>query len=256
MMAAFIEPDSLAALNGGTLFYPSAGEDWNEFLDLFSDHVDEFLFSDIKYNFDRKLPSPFSNPAAYKLLKSNIQGRTTTRLIRNYGTAENGRTYSFLDPGRLTEVYENVLSRKRITVIRRRGFGQYALAEIPDHSIKIFVHRGDSPGESGSNVYYLGNVRRRHPPLSNLFNTLTKKLANRALVVSDGSNTSFKFLRKFHRIYDWSGEKAFAYQRNMPPRRRGPFEWRCVGYISSRYGPTLVWDIKRVDGSPVYTLTQ
>jgi len=50
---------------------------------------------------------------------------------------------------------ERVSDGRRLTVIRRCGYEQYALGEFPNRSIGVFVHRGDSPGEGGSNVCFL-----------------------------------------------------------------------------------------------------
>lgn len=79
-------------------------------------------------------------------------------------------------------------------MIRRRGFGQYALHELPDGSLSMFMHRGDSPGEGGSNVFYLSNRRTSHKPLSSLMSVIKRKLAYPALIASDGSNTTISEL--------------------------------------------------------------
>jgi len=62
----------------------------------------------------------------------------------------------------------NLQTNREISIIRRRGFGQYALNEFPDDSLSIFCHRGDSSGEGGSGVRYLDNIKIKHPPLSML----------------------------------------------------------------------------------------
>jgi hypothetical protein len=73
------------------------------------------------------------------------------------GDCGNQRPYRKLEPGRLKQLYERVSDGRRLTVIRRRGFGQYVLGEFPNRSIGVFVHRGDSPGDGGSNTYFLAN---------------------------------------------------------------------------------------------------
>ena len=239
--AAFIEPVSLASLEGRSLFYPSAGFDWSEFLTTFADHIDEFRFADTQYQFDRNFGSPFVDPSEYRKIASDLDGNPTAQTeTRKDASAD---AYDFVKPAHLTEVYERILDGRRLKVIRRRGYGQYALAEFSDRSIGVFVHRGDSPGEGGSNVVFLGNQKRRHEPLSNLFDKLTQKLADRALIISDGSNARAKFLAKFHNT-DVSGAEAFAVQRETL-FSFGAFEWKCVGYANRRYGPTLVWEVKR-----------
>jgi hypothetical protein len=81
------------------------------------------------------------------------QTRGTTATIERR-TGDDGRAYNFLKPSKLTETYERSDGR-RLKVIRRRGFGQIALSrQFSDRSLGVFMHRGDSPGESGSNVYW------------------------------------------------------------------------------------------------------
>jgi hypothetical protein len=131
-----------------------------------------------------------------------------------------------------------------VTINRRRGFGQYALVnEFSDRAIGVFMHRGDSPGEGGSNVYFLANKDSRHEPCGRLFDKLSKKLDDRALIITDGSNTRLKRLRAFHRqdiagpaAYSAAAKLAFVY---------GGFSWQCVGYMSNKYGPTLIWGLSR-----------
>ena len=140
------------------------------------------------------------------------------------------RPYRELERGRLKQVYERVSDGRRLTVIRRRGFGQYALAEFPDRTIGIFVHRGDSPGEGGSNTYFLANKDLHHEPLSRLLNKLTRRLTNCALIISDGSLVDRCLEKKFR-------EQQFVF---------GGFEWRHVGFIGGWCGrPTPIWDVVR-----------
>jgi hypothetical protein len=143
----FIEAPSLKPLRGQSLFYPTAGSDWQEVLELFVDHIDEFHFCDTHYSSPGTLPSPFSNPNFYHLVSSDLRGKPTAQI--EPPTAE--RPYPYLELGSLT-VYERVSDSRRVTVVRRRGFGQCAIHEFANHSVGIFVHRGDSPGEGGSNV--------------------------------------------------------------------------------------------------------
>lgn len=245
MEDTFIEPGILENLGGRTLFYPAAGCDWSEFLENFEDHIDEFRFSDIKYNFKPNMPSPFTKPNNYRSVSSTIHGEQRASMERR--RPEIGRAYNFLEPGQLTEVFDRASDGRRIAVVRRRGFGQYALSEIEDRSLGIFVHRGDSPGECGSNIWFLSDWRCCFPPCGSLFATVSRKLADRALIISDGSNTRFKFLRKRHRTVAESSD-VFEEKRKISRNFRG-FEWTCVGHLSRRYGPTLVWSVVR-NGSP------
>jgi len=238
---AYIEPNSLETLERRLLFYPAAGDDWSEFLELFADYVDEFHFTDITYQFDKDLESPFGDSSAYRKVESDFDGDQPAQIELRRDPA--GRDYSYVEPGRLTELYERKIDGRRFKVIRRRGFGQYSLAKFPNQSIGVFVHRGDSPGESGSNVYFLANRKRDHEPVSDLFNKLACKLADHALIISDGSNVGPKFLKKFHNK-NISGTEASTLL-NGKHFYFGEFDWKCVGYVERRYGPTLVWDVTR-----------
>jgi hypothetical protein len=235
----FIESAALATVHGRLLFYPAAGTDWCELLRVFDGVVAEFHFSDVVYEDLGALPCPFGNSASYRLLKSKIEGKCAARMEAS--TQE--RPYRNIEPGRLVQFYEQRDDARRLKIVRRRGFGQYALSEFADRSIGIFVHRGDSPGEAGSNVRFLANQERRHEPLSRLYDKLSLKLADPALVVSDGSNARRRFLRKFH---DSEKSALDAYQCHKKAQYRfGTFGWRCVGYLGRRYGPTLVWQLTR-----------
>lgn len=237
---AFIEPTCFQVIERGRLFYPGAGSDHAEFLILFASHLTEFRFADIDYDFGRDQPPSDPGPE-YKLLESRLDGDATARL--EWPTSD--RPYRVIKPAHLIRRYERRCDGRRFNVILRRGFGQYALAELEDRSVHVFVHRGDSAGEGGSNVCYLGNRRRRHIPLSNLFEKLTRKLAARALIVSDGSNARVRFVRKFNRT-NVEGREAYESLRDRV-FSFGDRNWRCVGYIGPRYGPTLVWsaDLRR-----------
>lgn len=77
--------------------------------------------------------------------------------------------------------------------------GQIGLVkEFSEGSIAVFMHRGDSAGESGSNVYYLSNKTSRYEGCGNRFDKIGYGLKDRALIISDGSNTSIRPLRRFH----------------------------------------------------------
>jgi hypothetical protein len=152
--------------------------------------------------------------------------------------------YRFLEPSSLHEVYGTAGGRS-IKVIRRRGFGQLPLSNLfPAGSIGVFMHRGDSRAEGGSNVYYLANRPKQFEPCGSLFEKLTRSLTDRALILSDGSNSDIPEIKKFFNS-DTSGREAFAVLRNAE-FAFGAFKWRCVGWLRHRYGPTLAWGLERV----------
>jgi hypothetical protein len=238
-MRRFVDLKSLAAVRSRILFYPAAGSDWNEFIEAFADHIDEFHFCDVTYCDLNKLEHPFFDPKSYELIDTKVDGKAVARM----DTPTPDRPYCSLTPGRLTEIYKRVSDGREVKVVRRRGFGQYALAEFSDSSIGVFVHRGDSPGEGGSSAYFLDNKKRDHEPLGNLYDKLSQKLTDPAIVISDGSNARPKFLKKFHRR-EISDEDAFS-RLHKRCFSFGKLRWTCIGYFGRRYGPTLVWRVFR-----------
>lgn len=183
------DPLRFAELTCKRLFYPCAGEDWAPVLDYFVAEVDHFIFADLHYQFDRIRPM---DVPGLRLLPERtwLDGRAFAALERPSAYGRRGPRQ--IDPARLEETYLHEASGRLIRVTRRRGFAQYALKEIPNGSLGVFFHRGDSMGEGGSDAWFLANRPRRHPPLSNLFARLKQKLAYPALIASDGSNTTFE----------------------------------------------------------------
>lgn len=230
-----IDSDWLERVKGLRFLYPSSGSDIEEPVRVFADYVSRMTFCDICNGYGFKESS---------LLKSLVRNPS-----RDYGDPFSRMTYRtipqrhrWIEPSRVE--FDLTTRRGTIELSFRRGFGQYALLEEPDGMLGIFMHRGDSPGEGGSNVRFLGNTQKAHEPLSNLMQKLAKKLAKNAIIVSDGSNSHVSFVRKF---YDKpiSSEEAFEYFRGREFYRLG-YAWRVIGFLSRRYGPTLVWGVNQI----------
>lgn len=196
---SLIQPCALDEIRGAALFYPSAGEDWREPLELFAPAIAEFWFVDVAY-FTR-LPADVVEPWIQDSTVFDFQGftlngpplaRHETRVDRS-----SGRSYPFVEPCTRTEVYEHRPTNTRIRVHRRRGFGQRSISVVPD--IGVFFHRGDSPGEGGSNVHWLSN---------RWISTILGRLRDGGVVVTDGSLANAHHLRKF-RHDDVAPEIAF-----------------------------------------------
>ncbi len=229
------------------MFYPTAGDDYPELLSVFAGYVEEFHFCDLSYKDLRKLSPLFSDHRAYRCISAESEGMAFAEVEQRRG--DRG-PYRWLSPGSLKEILQRIVDGRQATAVRRRGFGQYALAEFQNHSIAVFVHRRDSHGEGGSRVCFLANVSHDHEPLSELFNKLALKLSHYALIVSDGSNARPQFLRRFHskRREHVTGEEAYGCLKLEETKRGEPFtwggfSWSCVGHISHGYGPTLVWRV-------------
>lgn len=165
--------------------YPCAGGDIAEPIQVFGGLFDTFLFVDLQYNVQSAEPAI---PGWNIVAGSQRRLGSSNSSVRHCSVGLS--RFRVIDPEWFFSDYKNEANGKRISIVRRRGFGQYALQELPDGSLSMFMHRGDSPGEGGSNVFYLANRRTSHEPLSNLMNVLKCKLGYPALIASDGSNTT------------------------------------------------------------------
>lgn len=224
---------------GRVLLYPCAGSDWLALLDAFGDHIDEFIFVDLYYQFSELPPIAHSR---WQFLPGHSV--LTGPSQDNCRSVEDGAGHwREIEPAWLREKYQDAHSGRTIQVTRRRGFGQYALNELPDGSLGIFCHRGDSMGEGGSNTYFLSNRTKRHPLLSNLFDKIKRKFVYPALIVSDGSNT---FIRRL--------KKAATAPKNSLIESIGMTEFVCYGLRWQRVGElnsssinrSIVWRVDHV----------
>ena len=224
-----LDMEALYGITGRSFFYPCAWQDWKEMLDAFGDVIDEFHFVDVNYQFAKSMP--IVNPR-WRLLpdQTALKGPAVDTLR----TIENVRhPYRDITPAWLRERYINLESSRTIQVIRRRGFGEYALDELPDNSLGIFCHRGDSGIHAGSRTSFLANQKRSHQPLSNLFEKIKRKLAYPALIVSDASNTTIRqlFVSSVEMEFDHFG-----------------LHWRRIGELNvEEHRPTFVWQVEPVE---------
>lgn len=170
--------------------YPCAGNDISEPVQVFGESYDTFVFVDIKYSEGSKVPEI---PGWNEVRGSHRRVGTTNASIRL--VQESRFKFRVIDPEWFLADYINDKTGRKILVVRRRGFGQYALHELQDGSLSMFMHRGDSPGEGGSNVFYLANRKTSHKPISNLLELIKRKMTKPALIASDGSNTRIPELR-------------------------------------------------------------
>lgn len=177
---------------GKVFMYPCAGSDIPDILEAFGHRFDTFVFVDIRYKFHRDAMPPVPGwkvvPGTRRLI-----GKPVDRMR----SVQSGKTrYREIEPAWLKFDMQHLTTGRVVTVCLRRGFGQYALQELEDESLAMFLHRGDSCGEGGSAVCYLANRRVSHPPLSMLFDVIKRKLASDAWIGSDGSNTKIRELYK------------------------------------------------------------
>ena len=223
------------------LLYPSAGkEDWKIAFEQFIEKVDKFIFADINYNLQDLLK--------FKKHLSSIGVIDLEEIIGSFDEAiqviDNGdERYKDMKPAYYKVVikYKNDLK----TVIFRKGFGQYALNELDDNSLYCFYHRGDGQGECGSDVFYLGNRNMKHKPIGKLFNLLIKKLANKSLIISDGSNTDSKILKTIYRkISNLKKDEVLKNLVNTTAIIYGT-KLKCTDVLDYRYNHTLVWGVSK-----------
>ena len=239
----FIEPSWLSAVKGTRFYYPAASTDHTEALAAFQGVIDEFWFADVNYPAGLRIKPALENVPGFQLIAVERSGAIHAHNERRKDAS--GHKFRFLEPSRLVERYDRKDGRI-LTLIRRRGYGQIGLMEeFSEKDLGVFMHRGDSGGgEGGSGVFFLENRKTRYHPCGMLFDKLASRLADESLIVSDGSNCNIKALKLFYRR-DASGEDAFRHHQGCEFVFRG-FHWSCVGWLGKRYGPTLVWGLKRI----------
>jgi hypothetical protein len=152
----------------------------------FGDQFDTFLFVDVRYKF-RELSIPPIKNWEEVLGTRRLQGKRADPVRTEY---LGKRKVRHVEPAWWRVNYRHIQTGRTIEICLRRGFGQYALQELADGSLGMFLHRGDSCADGGSGVCYLANRKTSHQPLSRLFEVIKRKLAKSALIGSDGSNTS------------------------------------------------------------------
>jgi hypothetical protein len=241
-MKQFIEHSWLELVRGKIFFYPAAFNDCAEPVIFFQDYIDFYLFCDKGYQQDLKLDSAIPYASDFSIVKTGCSGHVGADPVKRIDYR--GKTYTHLDPSKLVESYRRSDGRI-LKIIRRRGYGQMALTkEFKPNTIGVFMHRGDSSGEGGSGIQFLANKTASFEPCGMLFEKLSEKLTDTALIISDGSNSYIPWVSQFHNKSVSGGE---AYARHMNQEYRfGKFSWVCVGWLTNRYGPTLIWGLKRV----------
>jgi hypothetical protein len=217
------------AYKGKLFMYPCAGQDISAAVQAYGHLFDTFLFVDINYKFRLGVEPLILGwefiPASWKLY-----GPPESRVRQVDGER---RSHRFVEPAWLCLTYRNIETDRHVEVVQRRGFGQYALHELTDNSLHMFLHRGDSSGEGGSGTCFLSNRRMSHPPLSMLLNVLKSKLAYPALIGSDGSNTSVQELLN-----------ASAGDESIVKFTSNCMVWIRIGTLKSRKSnQTVIWRV-------------
>jgi hypothetical protein len=222
---SFVTPGALEGVAGAAFFYPSAGDDWDDPLRLFVPLITEFWFVDIAYftgeSADRAKPLLADLPL-WAFQGFTLDGPPVAARERRVDAF--GNEYPYVEPCTRSEVYRHQPSGTCVTIHRRRGYGQRSISLVPD--IGVFFHRGDSPGEGGSNVYWLSK---------RWFPEVRSRLREGGLVVTHGSLAHVKPLRRLARRNP-SRKDAYLGAIHFDKWSR---RWTWVGWVGERATP--IW---------------
>jgi hypothetical protein len=214
VVATVAQSKACEGLASRCLFYPSAGTDTAAPLEMFLPWVDDFWFADLAYD----LTVPFSRQHQMEDSREEKLCGTTVRTDTPYSVDVRHERHRW--PQRSGP----------INIHRCRGHGYdvwRAAFVVPRRAVSVFFHRGDSPGEGGSNFHWLG--RKRLPDVLGC-------LEPGGLVVSDGSLAMSHFAK--FRGTEMTGSEAL---NAVTPFTAASRRFVCVGYLGPRNGPTLVW---------------
>jgi len=240
-----LERENLLPIHNKALLYPCSGNDFDVAIFLFSPLITDFWFVDRGYfspnhqdtrGYKRGLDAPADEQIPllkghpdYQFMGKKIVG-SPTWYWRDYD----------IDPCVLTEIYLHVPSNRKIKIHRRRGYGISAFHK-ERFSLGVFFYRGDSQGEGGSGNLWL-HTRRIHE--------ICDKLVDGGLIVTDGSQHSYKQDHVYKELWKYrSGECPPTAEEIIKSAR--PFtdpegrHFTCIGYAGHRYGPTLVWQVRK-----------
>jgi hypothetical protein len=210
----FVPPELFGGLASRCLFYPSAGSDTAGPIAAFLPWVDDFWFVDVAFN----LTVPFSREHKMEDARDEVLTGTTVKTNAQFRVDVRHERYRW--PGRSTPV--------NIHRCRGRGYDAFrAVFVIPRRTMSVFFHRGDSPGEGGSNFYWLDRQRLRD---------VVGSLEAGGLVVSDGSLAMPQFT--ISRCNTMIGTDVLNGAKPFVAASR---RFVCVGYLRGRTGLTLPW---------------
>ncbi len=254
-----VDEEALSRVRDTALFYPCSGNDTSVPIQLFSPHVTDFWFLDFGYfspghqdtrhdgldaPADKQEPILKANHK-YRLLDKIIDGPPSAQIQRKRD-AKTGKEYRDLEPCTLTEIYQHVPTNRNIRIHRRRGFGFSALRnQNLISSLGVFFYRGDSMGEGGSGDLWLAPDH---------LNEVCDKLVDGGFIVTDGSQHGYNSNKEYEELWKWQ-KSGIGKRSLMEPeeiiKSTQPFtdkagrKFTCVGYAGERYGPTLIWQVRK-----------
>lgn len=226
MSEFYIENEWLESIHGLEYFYPAAGSDITDSLVVFSPIVSRMVFNDYQeirlswVSQARELGMEVDRPDVTEQMQSPAR---RTRVVK----AANGNLCEIL-----------------IT----KAFGQEVLLnEFADGKIGVFFHRWDSIGEGGSNLRLWDDKLESRPvfgpEVSGINSILARKLADRALVVTDGSLMPFEFTQ--FRASNQSSQSFFEESKSQT-HEAGGFQWHAVGWLGGLQRSAIVWGVSKL----------
>jgi len=236
-----LKKETLLMIQGSTLFYPCSGNDLFVPIRIFSPFVTDFWFVDRAYFSPGHQDSrPYGYDAPADKQAPLLQGDNDYQLIdtRIDGSVSWNPNCYDISPCILTETYVHIPSKEKVIIHRRRGYGFSAFRKHI-RSLGVFFYRGDSQGEGGSGNWWLAPDHVRE---------VCKKLIDGGLIVTDGSQG--KSRGEYHQFTKYRKEKFQSdpgeiLQSVQPFTDKEGRTFTCVGYAGDRYGPTLIWQIKK-----------
>lgn len=221
------------------LFYPCAGPDWKDAFRYFSEEVDEFVFCDLKYKFN------FENLNSFSIKNNKYEDITFTlrpalRIIDNTVNPTSIKSM----PAEYTKFLKHKTTDKIKKIIFKMESGQNCLDHFKDEEIYVFFHRADSEGEGGSDLNFFTDRRNFYGTAENLYSRLIKKLSPICFVVSDGTNNDVIRAQNLNiqSMTDIQINNEIIGKKFIDNN----FEWTCVRRITDGYGPTFVWEVKKI----------
>ncbi|MGI6666579.1 MAG: hypothetical protein ACOX5Q_03850 [Bacillota bacterium] len=210
----------------GPLFYPCCGNDTFEPIQLFIDTVSDFYFID-----SNLIPSlPRADRAMTSTDVRRHGGRVAHPFVRQVHIEQKPgyNRYTWMvgpEPASTVQIHCKMED------------GEAAFSQIP--RLSVFYYRGDSPGEGGSGVWWLGEE---------LFNMILDKLVDGGLVVTDGSNWDPAFpdapwSAMWQEHCGWKDSRDLRLRKSKFAYRDRQFSRLCQ--CGSRYGPVYVWRVTR-----------
>ena len=236
-----LDTEHLKKVEDSVLFYPCSGDDWQVPVTLFSPYVTDFWFADKAY-FLSSCRSGFSAPADMQqpLLAKNKRYIFLGKEIS--GPPEWPSGNPDIEPCILTETYRHIQTGREVNIHRRRGYG-FSAFEKEIEEVGVFFYRGDSMGDGGSGNMWLKKER---------LDKMLDKMLDFGLIVSDGSDGTlrtrktgtYKEMSKYtNKKLTINPNKIVGEMQSFTDRKGRVFQ--CVGYAGEKYGPTMIWQIRK-----------